>query len=45
MSRRSSDYLGLKSPRGSKFEDQLRLDLIDEEEKFDEMLKETHNYW
>ena len=26
-------------------ENQLRLDLIDEEENIDEMLKGTHNFW
>ena len=35
----------LRSPRGSNYENQLRLDLIDEEENIDEMLKGTHNFW
>ena len=33
------------SPQGSAVENQLRLDLIDEEENIDEMLKGTHNFW
>ena len=30
---------------GSHNEDRLRLDLIEEEEKIDELLMDTQNYW
>lgn len=36
---------GDQSPLGSQTENQLRLDLIDEEENIDRMLEETGNFW
>lgn len=45
MSRRSGGSMGLQSPMGSHRSNQLRLDLIDEEERIDEMLQGTHNFW
>ena len=46
MSDRSAEYGGgFRSPQGSQYENQLRLDLIDEEENIDELLKGTHNFW
>ena len=41
----SDFHSGLRSPQGSHIENQLRLDLIDEEENIDELLKGTHNFW
>ena len=35
----------VQSPQGSIYENQLKLDLIEEEEKIDEMLSGTHNFW
>ena len=36
---------GDQSPLESQTENQLRLDLIDEEENIDRMLEETGNFW
>ena len=35
----------MSSPQNSFKEDQLRLDLIDEEDYIDELLKGTRNFW
>ena len=45
FSSRQSGSGGAQSPMGSQRENQLRLDLIDEEENIDRMLGDTGNFW